>query len=82
MGKHLLSVGDAEYGFDASLEQLRQHYCCLFALKARVSPREWRKMLTGADGVETFGLGPVDLPSVDWKALVVRLLQRCSAPFS
>ena len=80
MGQRLLTTGpDADCSSIASLEELRQHYCCLHALKARVAPRWWRRLMTGNELWTATGQTG-QMPRVpDWAELTVMPLSPASA---
>ena len=73
IGRRLLTTGpDADCSDIASLEQLRQDYCCLHAIKARVAPRWWRRLMTGAELWTATGQAG-QMPRVpDWAELTVQ----------
>ena len=60
------------------LQRLFMELCCLYSVKARVHPREWRSMLKNA--VSSEGAGPAAaVQATDYAMLTVTCSTTCSA---
>ena len=74
LSKLLLSVGQETNGPAArQLAQLKQEFCCLHAVKTRVSPRDWSRFYNWPS-VQTQDMEgwAVATTTPDWLDLVVR----------
>ncbi len=60
------------------LQRLFMELCCLYCVKARVDPREWRSMLKNAVSPEDSGPAAA-LQTTDYTMLTVSCSATCSA---